>query len=85
MQPAKIDEFPMQQMHCSDPEVEKNAQEAISRFFSANQIIPSPFEAKRIECNLKRDRDMETPTRVRESVSKDDHNSSKDTKESKKM
>lgn len=44
LHPAEIDESPIQHMHCSDPEIEKNAQEAISRFFSENQIIPSPLE-----------------------------------------
>jgi hypothetical protein len=34
-------------MQCSDPEIEKNAQEAISKFFSENQIIPSPFDINR--------------------------------------
>ncbi|XP_058791812.1 protein aurora borealis [Phymastichus coffea] len=84
MQPAKIDEFPIQQMHCSDPEIEKNAQEAISRFFNENQIIPSPLEIKTNESNLRVNRDLKTPIRAGESIyeSKENDNLNKDTKES---
>ncbi|XP_011494526.1 PREDICTED: uncharacterized protein LOC105359598 [Ceratosolen solmsi marchali] len=66
IQPAKIDEFPEQQMQCSDPEIEKNAQEAISKFFSKNQIIPSPFDFKRGE--LGKEIEMVTPIREFEGI-----------------
>ncbi|XP_014215138.1 uncharacterized protein LOC106644237 [Copidosoma floridanum] len=64
--PAKIDEFPMQQTYCSDPESEIHAQEAISRFFSENQIVPSPYDDKNNDYN-KRD-DMETPVKSQEQL-----------------
>ncbi|XP_076162836.1 aurora kinase A activator-like protein bora [Ptiloglossa arizonensis] len=61
IQPAKIEEFPMQQIHCVDPETETKAQAAIDRFFKENQIIPSPWEMKRKDnlINMK----VETPKR----------------------
>ncbi|XP_076240347.1 aurora kinase A activator-like protein bora [Calliopsis andreniformis] len=49
LQPAKIEEFPTQQLHCMDPETEIKAQAAIDKFFKENQIIPSPWELKRKE------------------------------------
>ncbi|KAJ8667073.1 hypothetical protein QAD02_008735 [Eretmocerus hayati] len=77
IQPAKIDEYPTQQMHCSDPEMERNAQEAISRFFSENQIIPSPYENKKSEC------DAVTPTQCHEdtNLSRESYKSRKDKRE----
>ena len=39
-------------MHFSDPEIEKTAQEAISKFFSENQIIPSPFNKEPTKMEL---------------------------------
>lgn len=77
IQPAKIDEFPVQQMHCSDPEMEKNAQEAISRFFSENQIIPSPYDVRRNEIEM--GEGLRTPTRGCEDI-----NVSKESLKSKK-
>ncbi|KOC60874.1 Protein aurora borealis [Habropoda laboriosa] len=55
MQPAKIEEFPSQQIHCIDPETEIKAQAAIDQFFNGNEIIPSPWELKRkeIRTNIK--------------------------------
>lgn len=47
MQPAKIDEFPVQQICSIDPETEIKAQAAIDQFFTTNEIIPSPWELKR--------------------------------------
>ena len=64
-------------MHCSDPEIEKNAQEAISRFFSENQIIPSPYDLKRKESE--KIPEMSTPVRSYEDI-----NSSQDSSKSKK-
>ncbi|XP_060827329.1 protein aurora borealis [Bombus pascuorum] len=49
IQPAKIEEFPMQQIHCIDPETEIKAQAAIDQFFNKNEIIPSPWEIKKKE------------------------------------
>ncbi|XP_015601357.1 protein aurora borealis [Cephus cinctus] len=49
LHPARIDESPMQQIHCTDPEIELEAQAAINKFFNAPQIIPSPWDAKRKE------------------------------------
>lgn len=49
IQPAKIEEFPMQQIHCVDPEIEIKAQAAIDQFFNKNEIIPSPWEIKKKE------------------------------------
>lgn len=47
IQPAKIEEFPVQQMHCTDPDLDKVAQAAIEKFFNENQIIPSPWDNRR--------------------------------------
>lgn len=83
IRPAKIDEFPMQQMHCSDPEMEKNAQEAISKFFSQNQIIPSPIDVKKNDCD--NSVNLGTPIRIHEEmdVSMQSYKSSKKKKDCK--
>nr|XP_003704094.1 PREDICTED: protein aurora borealis isoform X1 [Megachile rotundata]XP_012142440.1 PREDICTED: protein aurora borealis isoform X1 [Megachile rotundata] len=47
MHPAKIEEYPTQQIYCTDPETEIKAQAAIDQFFTKNEIIPSPWEVKR--------------------------------------
>ncbi|NP_001122572.1 protein aurora borealis [Nasonia vitripennis] len=82
IQPAKIDEFPIQQMHCSDPEIEKHAQEAISRFFSENQIHPSPHDVKRNE--VEKRAGLTTPTRAHDSinVSRESYKSKKEKRDS---
>ncbi|KAL6257461.1 hypothetical protein P5V15_011032 [Pogonomyrmex californicus] len=46
MQPVRIEESPMQQVHSPDPELEVKAQAAIDRFFKQNQIIPSPWDTR---------------------------------------
>ena len=61
MQPAKIEEFPIQQPHCTDPEVERKAQAAIDKFFKENQIIPSPCD-NNVKNNSRKE-DMQTPLR----------------------
>lgn len=61
MQPAKIDEFPVQQMHCSDEDLERRAQEAINIFFHENHIIPSPWDARQKTPGIKLK--LHTPTR----------------------
>ena len=66
-------------MHCSDPEIEKNAQEAISRFFSENQIIPSPYDLKRKESE--KIPEMSTPVRSYEDIINSSQDSSKSKKE----
>ncbi|XP_031826709.2 aurora kinase A activator-like protein bora [Nomia melanderi] len=62
MQPARIEEYPMQQIHCIDPETEVKAQAAIDQFFKENQIIPSPWEMKKKDSRIKTKTD--TPTRA---------------------
>ncbi|XP_076642906.1 aurora kinase A activator-like protein bora [Halictus rubicundus] len=62
MKPACIEEFPEQQIHCYDPEIEVKAQAAIDRFFKENQIIPSPWEIKKKDSRIKIKTD--TPTRA---------------------
>ncbi|XP_034952579.1 protein aurora borealis [Chelonus insularis] len=47
LQPVKIEECPVQQVHYTDPELESKAQEAINKFFYENQIHPSPWNNKR--------------------------------------
>ncbi|CAG5103451.1 Similar to bora: Protein aurora borealis (Drosophila pseudoobscura pseudoobscura) [Cotesia congregata] len=47
LKPVAIEEFSLQQSHASDPEVEKRAQEAINKFFSAKEIHPSPWNERR--------------------------------------
>lgn len=49
IQPAKIEESPIQQLYSPDPELETKAQAAIDRFFKQNQIIPSPWDVKQKE------------------------------------
>ncbi|XP_026825611.1 protein aurora borealis isoform X2 [Ooceraea biroi] len=61
IQPAKIEEFPTQQIYSPDPEVEVKAQAAIDRFFQQNQIIPSPWEIR--EQKNKSSIPMDTPNR----------------------
>ncbi|XP_057318876.1 uncharacterized protein LOC130663589 [Microplitis mediator] len=47
LKPVAIEEFSLQQSHCSDPEIEMRAQEAINKFFSAKEIHPSPWNERR--------------------------------------
>lgn len=47
MSPAKIDEFSIQNIYCSDPETETHVQKAIDKFFSESQIHPSPWNLKK--------------------------------------
>lgn len=47
LKPVAIEEFSLQQSPCSDPEIEKKAQEAINKFFSAKEIHPSPWNERR--------------------------------------
>ncbi|XP_033223783.1 protein aurora borealis [Belonocnema kinseyi] len=61
IQPAKIEEFPIQQPHCTDPEIERKAQAAIDRFFQENQIIPSPCDNNDKD-NFRKE-NMQTPVR----------------------
>lgn len=62
MQPAKIEEFPTQQIYCTDPETEIKAQAAIDQFFKKDKIIPSPWEIKKKEnrAKIKIDTPVET-------------------------
>ena len=62
IQPAKIEEFPVQQIHCTDPETEIKAQAAIDRFFNENEIIPSPWEIKKKEIRTKVE--VDTPVKA---------------------
>ena len=61
IQPAEIEEFPIQQSHCTDPETERKAQAAIDTFFKENQIIPSPWD--KIDENKSAKEEMQTPLR----------------------
>ncbi|XP_078050588.1 aurora kinase A activator-like protein bora [Augochlora pura] len=65
IQPARIEEFPEQQLHCIDQETEVKAQAAIDRFFKENKIIPSPWEVKKKDNRIKTD----TPTRASSNMS----------------
>nr|XP_033339908.1 uncharacterized protein LOC117228317 [Megalopta genalis] len=62
IQPASIEEFPEQQVHCIDQETEVKAQAAIDRFFKENKIIPSPWEVKKKDSRMEIKTD--TPTRA---------------------
>ncbi|XP_012270643.1 protein aurora borealis [Orussus abietinus] len=77
MQPVKIEEFPIQH-HCTDPEIEINAQAAINKFFSENEIVPSPWDDKKTEVTHKLE--IETPTRPYEDLNgtRDSYKSKKD-------
>ncbi|XP_012261183.2 protein aurora borealis [Athalia rosae] len=76
IKPAKIEESPVQQLFCSDPEIEIKAQAAINQFFNTKQILPSPWDLKRKEKKL----EMSTPTRPQEDLNstKDSHKSKRD-------
>ncbi|XP_054001201.1 protein aurora borealis [Hylaeus anthracinus] len=76
IQPAKIEEFPMQQIHCMDPETEIKAQAAIDQFFKENQIIPSPWEMKRKDSRIKAKED--TPKRASNSLHLESSKTKKD-------
>ncbi|XP_043463275.1 protein aurora borealis [Leptopilina heterotoma] len=76
IQPAKIEEFPIQQPHCTDPEIEREAQDAIDRFFRGNQIIPSPWDNG--EKNNFRKTDMQTPLRGYSDTAKESQSLKKD-------
>ncbi|XP_014482836.1 PREDICTED: protein aurora borealis [Dinoponera quadriceps] len=77
IQPAKIEESPVQLVCSPDPEVELRAQAAIDRFFKENQIIPSPWQIK--EKMSKPYIDVDTPCRTA-----DDMNSTKEFLKSRK-
>ncbi|XP_072757902.1 uncharacterized protein Bora isoform X2 [Anoplolepis gracilipes] len=75
IKPAKIEEFPLHQLHSPDPELEIKAQAAIDRFFKQNHIIPSPWDVRQKENKPP----LDTPNRPL-----DDVNSTKDFAKSKK-
>ena len=75
IQPAKIEEFPVQ-MHCADPETEIKAQAAIDKFFKKNQIIPSPWEIRRKDSRMKIEAD--TPVRASSDLNSESSKSTKD-------
>lgn len=75
IQPAKIEEFPVQ-MHCVDPETEIKAQAAIDKFFKKNQIIPSPWEIRRKDNRMKIEAD--TPIRASGDLNSESSKSTKD-------
>ncbi|XP_020292287.1 uncharacterized protein LOC109858953 [Pseudomyrmex gracilis] len=77
IKPAKIEEFPIHQVHSPDPGLEVKAQAAINQFFKKNQIIPSPWDDKQL--TNKPYIQLDTPNRPL-----DDINSSKDLSKSKK-
>lgn len=79
MQPAKIEEFPIQQIYSPDPEIEVKAQAAIDRFFNQNQIIPSPLEVIKRKEESVSNMDVDTPYR-----SRNDLNSVKELSKSRK-
>lgn len=62
IKPAKIEEFPIEQIYNVDPDVELKAQEAIDKFFMTNEIVPSPWESKRKEHKI--DIKLNTPKRL---------------------
>lgn len=76
IQPAKIEEFPMQQIHCIDPETEVKAQAAIDQFFTKNEIIPSPWELKRKENRTKIN--VDTPVRATSDANSESSKTKKD-------
>ncbi|XP_076640533.1 aurora kinase A activator-like protein bora [Colletes latitarsis] len=76
IQPAKIEEFPTQQINCVDPETEIKAQAAIDRFFKENQIIPSPWELKRKNNRTKEK--VDTPKRASNNSHSESSRSKKD-------
>ncbi|KZC10789.1 PREDICTED: protein aurora borealis [Dufourea novaeangliae] len=76
MKPAKIEEFPTQQIHCMDPESEVKAQAAIDRFFKENNIIPSPWEIKKKDTKIQIR--TNTSTRVSSDASPESSKSKKD-------
>ncbi|XP_017762083.1 PREDICTED: protein aurora borealis [Eufriesea mexicana] len=76
IQPAKIEEFPMQQIHCIDPETEIKAQAAIDQFFNENEIIPSPWEINRKEIRTKIE--VDTPVRATSDLNSESSKSKKD-------
>ncbi|XP_046423434.1 uncharacterized protein LOC124181173 isoform X1 [Neodiprion fabricii] len=77
IKPARIEESPVQQFHCSDPEIEIKAQAAIDKFFRENKIFPSPWDSKRKD--LKKI-EISTPTRPQEDLNstRDSHKAKKD-------
>lgn len=77
IQPVSIEESPIQQLHCSDPEVEIKAQAAINKFFHQKTILPSPWDVKRKDVKKV---EMSTPTRPQEDLNstRDSHKSKKD-------
>ncbi|KAK2583603.1 hypothetical protein KPH14_009545 [Odynerus spinipes] len=78
IQPAKIEEFPIDQIHPEiDPEIELQAQAAIDKFFMANEIIPSPWDSKRKEKKV--DIKMDTPKRLtdKSNIAKDSSRTTK--------
>lgn len=75
IKPAKIEEFPVHQVHSPDPELEVKAQAAIDRFFKQNHIIPSPWVIKQKETISS----LDTPNRPLDNL-----NSTKDLSKSRK-
>ncbi|XP_066584588.1 protein aurora borealis [Prorops nasuta] len=53
MKPVKFDDICMEQTHQTDPELEVETQAAITKFFNENEIIPSPWELKRMDSKVK--------------------------------
>lgn len=80
--PAKIEEFPVQQMHSTDPDMEVVAQAAINKFFTENQIIPSPWaNEKKEKAERAEQTEMSTPSRPLEdlnSTSREIHKNKRD-------
>ncbi|XP_034191049.1 aurora kinase A activator-like protein bora [Osmia lignaria lignaria] len=76
MQPAKIEEFPTQQIYCTDPETEIKAQAAIDQFFKKDKIIPSPWEIKKKDNRAKIK--IDTPVETLSDSNSESSNSKKD-------
>ncbi|CAL7952088.1 unnamed protein product [Xylocopa violacea] len=76
IKPAKIEEFPVQEIHCTDPETEVKMQEAIDHFFKENSIIPSPWETKKkkIKTKIK----VDTPLKAMNDLNPESSKSKKD-------